>query len=162
MDRVPLFRIQSAERVFRLGATPEALLVDVEGTLTGFSPSGRVVVESLARFDRIAGCAGLDLRYLHYVTNADFEQSGAAWAGVYGRFHCRARKPLFAPGDEFRLGGRRTLVVGDQYLTDGLLAWRFGFSFALVESVERRPTWPRAQFYVGQVMSRLFFEIIEK
>ena len=154
--RTPLLALDEAEDVFELQPQPMALLVDVEGTLTEFVPSQRSVTEALARFDELAVRNGLDRRRLRYLSNAGLAKGGR-WPGMPIRLHCRAHKPFFNPPEEFRSYGPRTIVVGDQYLTDGLLAWRFGFSFALVSARGERPAWPRIQLAVGRALSGLFF-----
>jgi hypothetical protein len=153
--RVPLIFLDRAESVFDLRPIPEALLVDLEGTLTGFCPSRGAVVEAVGRFDELATRNGLDLRRVHYVTNAGMEEPDAQ--KMSGRVHVNARKPFFSPPMEFESHARVTTVVGDQYLTDGLMAWRFGFSFGLVRAWGDQPNWPRMQLYLGRILLRLFF-----
>jgi hypothetical protein len=156
--RVPLLRLPRAEDVFDLEPRPVALLVDVEGTLTGFAPSPDSVAKSLSSFDKLATRRGLDLLWIHYVTNAGLDHDGASWTGMSTRLHRRAHKPFFSPPKQFILAKHRTVVVGDQYLTDGLLAWRFGFSFAFVSASQPQPTWPRVQSATGRFVSALFFK----
>jgi hypothetical protein len=158
-DRVPLLPLEAPEMVFDLEPPPIALLVDVEGTLTEFTPSRRSVIDALAHFDEIAGRNGIDVRRLHYVTNAKFVEGRNRWDAMPARLHCCARKPFFTPPEEFWLYGHRTVVIGDQYFTDGLLAWRFGFSFGLVRSRYPQPTWPRLQLFGGRALSWLFFRV---
>jgi hypothetical protein len=157
--RVPLLELDDAEKVFQLQPQPMALLVDVEGTLTEFAPSRLSVVEALARFDEVAVRNGLDLRRLHYLTNAGLAEGGR-WPGMPVRLHRRAHKPFSSPPEQFQSYGYRTVVVGDQYLTDGLLAWRFGFSFGLVSARRQQPAWPQIQLAVGRAVSRLFFQTV--
>ena len=158
-SRVPLLRLEVPEVVFDLEPPPAALLVDVEGTLTEFAPSRRSVIDALARFDEIAERHGVDIRRLHYVTNAKFVEGSSRWDAMPARLHCNVQKPFFTPPEEFRLHGHRTVVVGDQYFTDGLLAWRFGFSFGLVISRYPQPMWPRLQLFGGRALSWLFFRV---
>lgn len=91
----------------------------------------------MAHFDEVATQKGLDLPRLHYVANADLEGEGTGWGAMALRFHRRARKPFFTPPEEVRRHGHGVAVVGDQYLTDRLLAWRLGFAFGLVSAIER-------------------------
>jgi predicted HAD superfamily phosphohydrolase YqeG len=157
--RVPLLLLEAPEAVFDLAPPPAALLVDVEGTLTEFEPSQRSVIDALVRFDEMAERNGVDIQRLHYVTNAKVIEGGSKWDTMPSRLHCDAQKPFFTPPEEFRLYGQRTVVVGDQYFTDGLLAWRFGFSFGLVRSRYPQPTWPRLQLFSGRALSWLFFRV---
>lgn len=156
--RVPLLRLDNAEKVFGLRPAPRALLVDLEGTLTEFCPPPRSVIKALVGFDQVAVRNGLDLHLLHYVTNANLQELGAEFHAISARLHSHANKPFFTPPEEFRLQSNRTFVVGDQYLTDGLLAWRFGFSFGLVKASTHQPDWPRAQLSVGRILCPLFFQ----
>lgn len=160
--RAPIARVQHAHCVFELESKPVALLVDVEGTLTDFAPTPNVLVEALSEFDELAMRAGINVERLHYVTNAKVscvEIEADRWQG---RLHCRARKPFFAPRTAFLTGGHRTFVVGDQYLTDGLLAWRCGFTFVLVEGRLNQPWWPRWQHRIGLLASPWFFSEPER
>jgi len=159
--RIPLLVLNKAEHVFVLEPTPAALLVDLEGTLTEFNPSPHSVINALACFDGVARQNGLDLRLLHYVTNADLGGFCNLCHEFSARLHLRACKPFFTPPREFQLYGHGTFVVGDQYLTDGLLAWRFGFSFGLVKTSATQPLWPRVQLRVGQAVSHLFCKLPE-
>src|ERR1043166_909648 len=131
--RVPLLRLNNPENVFNLELAPIALLVDLEGTLTTFCPSLHSVVEAIVNFDKVASQYGLEERRVHYVTNTNFVKVDNNWPSpvISDRLHCRAHKPFFSPPQEFCRLGHGTVVIGDQYLTDGLLAWRFGFSFGL-------------------------------
>ncbi len=157
-EQVPLLLIEKAENVFDLRPPAAAVLVDLEGTLTEFCPCPNSVIQALVRFDEAAARKGLHLNRVHYVTNADVGELSFPYPALSERFHPLARKPFFTPPEEFRQYGCRTVVVGDQYLTDGLLAWRLGFSFALVEAPGRKPAWPRLQVSVGRKLSRLFFK----
>ena len=157
-ERVPLLIIERAENVLDLRPPPAAVLVDLEGTLTEFCPRPISVIQALVRFDEAAARNGVPLNRVHYVTNANVGELTFPYSALSERFHPLARKPFFTAPDEFRLYGCHTFVVGDQYLTDGLLAWRLGFSFALVEAPGHKPAWPRLQVSVGRKLSRLFFK----
>jgi predicted HAD superfamily phosphohydrolase YqeG len=157
--KVPLFLLNKPEDVFDSRPGPTALLVDLEGTLTGFRPTDDSVVEAVTRFDELAKRNGINLPELHYVTNADMSDLGKKRPEVLARVHRRAHKPFFTPPPEFRSRGHRAVVVGDQYLTDGLLAWRWGFSFGLVSEQAHAPMWPRAQLAAGRAVSRVFFSM---
>jgi len=154
--------LEKPENVFSLEPTPAALLVDLEGTLTVFSPSRSSVIEALTHFEEVAAENGLDRRRLHYVTNAAFHGLTSRCPGISARLHTRAHKPFFTPPAQFQLYGQATVVVGDQYLTDGLLAWRFGFSFGLIRTSEHQLFWPHMQLSVGQLLSPLFFRLGER
>ncbi len=161
-ERVPLLLLEKPENVFDLHPSPAAVLVDLEGTLTEFSPPPSSVIEALSQFDEAATQNGLPLSKIHYVTNANLGEIKDSCPALSGRFHPAAHKPFFTPPHEFQLRGHRTVVVGDQYLTDGLLAWRFGFSFALVRTNGHEPAWPRLQLFIGRKLAHVFFRSAEK
>ena len=162
LHRGSVLLLRKPENVFDLRPAPAALLVDLEGTLTEFCPSRTAVIEAVTHFDEVAMRNGLDLHRLHYVTNLDLKELGDQYPGIPPRIHSHAHKPFFTPPAEFKLHGDGTFVVGDQYLTDGLLAWRFGFSFGLVEASGNQPAWPRMQLFVGHALSRMFFRVVER
>ena len=157
LRRAPFLLLESPEEVFEIRPAPVALLVDLEGTLTEFCPPRNSVIKALVGFDQAAARNGLDLRLLHYITNADLKDLGAECHAISARLHSHVNKPFYTPPEEFRVHGTGTVVVGDQYLTDGLLAWRFGFSFGLVKASTHQPAWPRVQLLVGRVLCPLFF-----
>ncbi len=160
--RIPLLLLEKPENVFDMQPGPAALLVDLEGTLTEFSPSESSVMEAVAHFDEVATRNGLDLGRVHYITNADLKELRAQCAEILARVHLRAQKPFFTPPADFLQHGYRTVVVGDQYLTDGLLAWRFGFSFGLVKAPGHQPLWPRMQLFSGRALSHVFLRLVER
>lgn len=152
-----MLRLDKPEDVFSLQPTPAALLVDLDGTLTGFSPSPDEVEKAVTRFDELAVRHNLNLDLLHYVSNANWGCPRDLPAALSGRIHQRARKPFFRPCPEVLSHAQSGIVVGDQYLTDGLEAWRFGLSFALVSPTRSRPTFPVLQRLVGRPLAPLFF-----
>jgi hypothetical protein len=52
---------------------------------------------------------------------------------------------------------RPILVVGDQVVTDGLLAWRLGAPFAHWRASGPAPWWPRVQGVFGRLLAPLLF-----
>jgi predicted HAD superfamily phosphohydrolase YqeG len=49
------------------------------------------------------------------------------------------------------------VVVGDQVLTDGILALRIGATFCHWQTTKAIPWWPRLQRLVGHLIARLLF-----
>jgi predicted HAD superfamily phosphohydrolase YqeG len=49
------------------------------------------------------------------------------------------------------------VVVGDQVVTDGLLAWRIGATFVHWRDAGPAPKWPRIQRGLGRVVARWVF-----
>jgi predicted HAD superfamily phosphohydrolase YqeG len=67
-----------------------------------------------------------------------------------------ARKPFRTL--PYRLLPRPTALVGDQLMTDGLLAHRLGFAFGHVQHGEREvPTGPRLMWLCGRLVQPLLF-----
>ena len=157
LRRAPLLLLEKPEDAFELQPVPAALIVDLEGTLVPFSPSPLLVIEAVGEFDEVARRNGFDVRRIQYITNADLKELTAKGTRISARIHSNAHKPFFMPPRQFGHHRRGGLIVGDQYLTDGLLAWRFGFSFGLVRSRWPQPVWPRLQLSVGRALSAAFF-----
>lgn len=141
--------------MFDLKPLPAAILVDLEGTLVEFGPTVDAVIRAVSSFDSAVSESGIDVDKVHYVSNLNFRVP----VGLPGfeRIHVKANKPFFIPPKLFLDHGPKTFVIGDQYLTDGLLAWRFGFSFALTGRCGREPLWPRVQRSAGRCLCPLFF-----
>jgi hypothetical protein len=156
-DRVPLVLLRKAEDVFAVRPLPAAFLVDVEGTVTQWHPTSDALLEALFHFDVAARRAGVDSRQIFYWSNAPLELADKGNGGLERRWRSNAHKPFCTPPEAFKKHGHSTVVVGDQYLTDGLLAWRYGFSFALVSAPQVRPLWPRLQLAIGSLIAGLFF-----
>lgn len=57
---------------------------------------------------------------------------------------------------------RPVVVVGDQVLTDGLLAWRIGATFVHWRHHGLVPAWPRIQQLLGRWPRRLVFRAVGK
>lgn len=57
---------------------------------------------------------------------------------------------------------RPVVVVGDQVLTDGLLAWRIGATFVHWRHHGPVPAWPRIQQLLGRWPRRLVFRAVGK
>jgi predicted HAD superfamily phosphohydrolase YqeG len=157
LHRVPLLVLRAPQDIFNLRPGPTALLVDIEGTLTDFCPSDKAMNEAIASFDQVATQHGLSLSRLHYITNAHLERFVIHHPEISNRFHTNAHKPFFNLVEEFTRNDRKMVVLGDEYLTDGLLAWRLGFSFALVRGMWHQPLWPRVQQSLGHFLSQVFF-----
>lgn len=150
---------EKPERIFKIRPVPAGLLVDLEGTLTEFSPVQDSVANAVLGFDNVAADNGFDMNQVHYVTNANFGGLQTHLPTIAHRIHTRAHKPFFKLPNQ--LPDRNVVVLGDQYLTDGLLAWRHGFVFGLVRRAGRLPVWPRTMLLVGRAVSCLFFRMAE-
>jgi predicted HAD superfamily phosphohydrolase YqeG len=71
-------------------------------------------------------------------------------------FVAGARKPH--PRRLLAATARPVAIVGDQPVTDGLLAWWLGVPFVLAPACSSRtPWWPRLMRLVGELVLRLFY-----
>jgi hypothetical protein len=150
--------LETPESAFELSPPAAFFLVDLEGTLINFGLSVHSLLQSMTRFDALASREGICLDRVHYVTNASspgFAPQDLLLPDLQ-RVHFRAKKPFFNPPKVFVRHADETLVIGDEYLTDGLLAWRFGFLFGFVSSPYRQPFWPSLQRLVGKLLMPLF------
>jgi hypothetical protein len=161
LHRTRLCLLKNIENIFDLEPAPDALLIDLEGTLTGFGPSRTMLVDAITLFDSLVATKRIPISRVHYVTNSGLEGIEIDDPSISARLHRSAGKPFFSPPTEFSSDARSPYVIGDQYLTDGLLAWRKGFSFALLKTQGSRPIWPRIQFFAGRILSPIFFELRE-
>ena len=151
--RVPLTAVSSLDDVAAYlsgAASPVVLLFDVDGTVApqGAAPAEleRLVNQALDRFGAATN------------VTAAIALSNGAPRGVE-RMVPRGNKPWtsrrrlgLAPGDA-------VVVVGDQILTDGLLAWRWGGSFLhLLGGDTVSPPRQRLTNWIGNLLRRLFFK----
>src|ERR1035438_9450751 len=159
MKRTPIYSIDRAAAVFNLRPPPDALLVDLEGTITPFSPTAESVIEATLRFDQAATQCGTDISKINYVTNAELSSAVSECPRLAGRLHTRAHKPFCTLPSGCPASNNYCVVLGDQYLTDGLMAWHYDLPFCLVRCSEYRPTcWPRFQFILGRAIAPIFFK----
>jgi predicted HAD superfamily phosphohydrolase YqeG len=157
MKRIRIVTADRPDDVFKIVSSPRALIVDLEGTLTGFAPTLDSLSEAAAHFDALAQQHGVDLTCVHYVSNAKIIGDSKIQSELFPRVHCRAHKPFFSPPAEVRACGSNAVVIGDQFLTDGLLAWRYGFSFCVIAPSRSEPAWPRIQRKIGQIVLHWLF-----
>jgi len=94
------------------------------------------------------------LQVVGFATNSLRRLSGELGDGAF--FVTAARKPLLTrPYRELPKPG---VLVGDQLLTDGVLAWRLGFAFAHLHHLPgRRPWGPAMLRQLGRPLRRLLF-----
>jgi predicted HAD superfamily phosphohydrolase YqeG len=95
------------------------------------------------------------LETVGFATNSLRRLTGTLSGGAF--FVTAARKPLLTR--PYRDLPRPAVLVGDQLLTDGLLAWRLGFAFAHLHHVSggRRPVGPAILRQLGRPLRRLLF-----
>jgi predicted HAD superfamily phosphohydrolase YqeG len=145
--RVPRIRVSDLDQATRVHADAKAWLVDLENTLTGFDPSPREVEVSIQRFCRsLRSDASVVV-----VTNSRIEDS--EFVSIVGAAH----KPFTRSS---RLGVRdlnTCVVLGDQPITDGLLAWRLRCPYIECRKSTREPIWPALLRVLGWAIAPLAF-----
>jgi hypothetical protein len=135
---------------------PATLVVDVQPFVAPWGCGGDAMVAGAAGLSRQLAAAAPDLGNLVFATNARLALPGgldSEWPKV--TFVSAAHKP-------WRIGylvtaPRPVVVVGDQVITDGLLAARLRGQFLQVRVHGRIPRWPRIQAAIGKWLARVIF-----
>jgi predicted HAD superfamily phosphohydrolase YqeG len=129
------------------------VVLDVEPLVAGWDTDAdqlrRGVDQTVALLSEVPG-----LEVVGFATNSLRHLTGELSDGAF--FVNAARKPLLTrPYRELPKPG---VLVGDQLLTDGLLAWRLGFAFAHLHQLGvRRPWGPAIMRQLGRPLRRLLF-----
>jgi predicted HAD superfamily phosphohydrolase YqeG len=137
---------------------PAAVVADVEPLIAHWSSAEAELVRGIRRL-RSELAAVPSVRAVALVSNSRRILPPGLVLEQGWTYRSRARKP-------WALGGLSSLprpicVVGDQILTDGLLALRLGAPFVHVpQPVE--PWWPRWQSRAGRLVARLAFRAATK
>jgi len=130
------------------------VLIDLENTVVPYG-AARALASTTALLDRFK--EGCDMDRVIFVTNSsDVELVELVGAITGCKVISEAHKPFTS---KRRIAAQTTatpgLVLGDQILTDGILAWRLGCPFIQFQ-LERtgEPAWPRiirgfGSFFVG-------------
>jgi len=134
---------------------PKCALVDIEPLVAAWASgpdalsSGIIeTVEALAKVKSV--------RRIAFLTNSRrrLDVMPASVASVELSYTARAMKPWKVR--ELRGLPKPLVVVGDQVLTDGLLAFRLDADFVLVCSISA-PWWPRLQAWAGKYLLPYIF-----
>jgi hypothetical protein len=135
-------------------AQAHLVLVDVEPGLAPWGAPADRIAGALARAQ--AAIESMPVRHeVRFVSNARFE-NGAAVAPVV--LVAAARKPFTRGLDSPR--GLPRIVIGDQCLTDGLLAVRTRATFVRLRFRNGHvPLWPRLQNIAGWLVRPLFVRV---
>ncbi|HEX9853785.1 MAG TPA: hypothetical protein VGC47_00515 [Acidimicrobiia bacterium] len=156
MSRVPRRSVHDLDEVVSVVAAvaasgdPVVLILDVDNTLApqGSEPEefGRLVNAAIDRLETIEAIDRLIVL------------SNGAQRGV-PRMVSRGNKPWTTRRRLGLRGGDDTvIVVGDQVLTDGLLAWRLGASFLYLVIDDETESAPQAGMRrIGRWVTRLLF-----
>lgn len=158
MPRVPYYRCTDVAAVLARVAelTPRTVVVDVEPMVASWE-TGTTELElgvalilgeliAVASVEQIVFATNSSRRLA--VTAPTPRVSVAYLAGAFKPLRIRAYRDLPLPG----------VVVGDQVATDGLLAWRLGYTFVRYRpAVARAPWGPRLMRYLGIPLTPILF-----
>lgn len=126
------------------------VIVDLDNTLVAYGDDDETVTETVRRFVEAVPDAAPQVERIVVLSNGR-RVIEVPSTSVYRH---RARKP-FTPGMADL--GRSVAVVGDQPLTDGLLAWRLGAPFLHLVRSGQEPWWPRLMRRLGTVVVDVLF-----
>lgn len=136
--------------------SPKTMIVDVEPLVawwdSGQQPLDAGIATMVSQFGGLAGVS-----VLCFATNSARRPSRVpVGAGAQVVYLASAGKPLqIAPYESMPAPG---VVIGDQVLTDGLLARRLGYAFLhYCPNPAGMPTGPRLLRYCGQLVLPLVF-----
>lgn len=148
-----------------LGAVGHALeeigavtaIIDVEPMLVAWNDIDQTYVQDVQERLSTLLSSAPSLSYMILVSNSKSVRPGAT--EVAGRTVVtitNAHKPWRVI--ILRSAPEPVAVIGDQPLTDGLLAWRLGASFVHWQHLGLVPWWPRFQGMVGAVIVPFLFK----
>jgi hypothetical protein len=132
-------------------------VIDVEPMVTPWDTDHAALATGVERVIDLLATAGLGLTTLAFATNSLRElPSLPERAPLAVSYRAGARKPTRTA--TYRELPRPGVVIGDQVLTDGLLAWRLGYTFLHFRPDGlRRPVGPRLMHLLGVPLGRLLF-----
>jgi hypothetical protein len=141
-----------------LGETAQTAMIDVEPLVATWGSSANTLATGLGRIEARAERLS-QLSILVFMTNSRRGRLLPLPAGrVSVSYVSSAGKPWRL--DALRQCPDPIVVIGDQILTDGLLAWRLrsrGARFIHV-STEHCPWWPRIQACIGSLLGPILFK----
>ena len=160
MRRAPRIVADQRDTLVSLAARLETctLVVDVEPLLAMWgAPIGEVIAGAIALAHAMAAEVS-SLRCLVFATNARMSLPKTLELA-----HLRITF-VSAAGKPWRIGylansPRPIAVIGDQVVTDGLLAFRLGATFLHWQSHDNMPFWPRVQTIIGSLIMDAFFSL---
>lgn len=156
--RGKLVRLASLDDLRWLELPEGVVFLDLDNTLLPYQPSVADVAQLPAKLE--AAIDALLGRTTVVVTTNTRNHPAAVAAAV-----ADAGLPFVACAGKPRsrrlvgvTGRRPVAVVGDQPVTDGMLAWRLGVPFLLVPGCSlHSPWWPRLMRLVGELILWLFY-----
>jgi predicted HAD superfamily phosphohydrolase YqeG len=162
VSRVPRLEARDIQAVWPevRALEPTALLIDIEPFVAAWGTDDSALLRGLR--ERLDECATIaSLREVVFVTNSHRSPSeGVPSTSLPVSYIARARKPFL---DVSRFASLRppVIVIGDQVLTDGLMAWRLNATFVQVPLPARISFGVRAQGSLGRIVASLLFRRLE-
>jgi predicted HAD superfamily phosphohydrolase YqeG len=133
------------------------LVVDVEPLLSPWDAAGDTVIAAATTFATEVKARIPSLQHLVFATNARMRLIKASATDGGFLFISAARKPWRI---NYLKGSPTPItVIGDQVLTDGLLAYRLGGNFLHWRPDHTVPLWPRMQTIAGKLIEDVFFSL---
>ena len=162
LSRVPRFEARAFDAVWAevQALEPAALLIDIEPFVARWRTDESALLRGLR--ERLEQCARItSLREVVFVTNSDRSPSGGLpGTSLPASYISSARKP-FLQLSRFASLVPPVIVIGDQVLTDGLIAWRLNATFVQVALPARISFGVRAQAALGRIVAPLFFRRLQ-
>jgi hypothetical protein len=158
MRRIPSVAVSDVSDVVTAVAhsCPATVVVDVEPLIAPWKTRVLTFVEGAVAFQRAIALGAPCVSHLVFATNAVRPRPALPDViPLHTAVITTARKPWRT--DYLRGLPRPIVVVGDQPLTDGILAWRLGAIFYKYEPATPMPLWPRLQHAAGLVLGPLLF-----
>lgn len=159
MGRVPLFPTGSYEEVYAAIASlrPRTLVIDVEPLVCRWKTGQEQLDDGLGSVLSRLAQNEQPLQRIWFLTNsARAPSKRPASDGVTVTYVTNARKPWLRL-DVVRGSPPPIVVVGDQVLTDGCVAWRLKAPFVQVPIPPGASSAVRTQRQVGDVLRRCLF-----
>jgi predicted HAD superfamily phosphohydrolase YqeG len=156
-SRVPRYQPRDVRAVWPTvrALEPAALLIDVEPLVAAWGTGDSALLRGLR--EQLDECSAIaSLREVFFVTNSRRSPSEAIPSMAFPvSYISHARKP-FLEISRFSSLRPPVVVVGDQVLTDGLMAWRLNATFVQVPLPAGSSFAVRAQGSLGRVVASLF------
>jgi predicted HAD superfamily phosphohydrolase YqeG len=158
MKRSSLITLQSSaelKEVLRHLAV-RSVVADVEPLACVWGSDDRALREGIDAVLQVAADSSV-VTDVAFVTNSRRVPSRTpARDGIHVSYHPKARKPWLAL-EQLKALPRPAVVVGDQLLTDGLLAWRLSVPFVRIPLPPGSPLSVKAQRLCDRPLARLLF-----
>ena len=158
MRRTPRLLVRDREAVFSALAhlQPPTLVVDVQPFVAPWGCSPKAMVSAAVALSAQLVDATPNLKTLVFATNIrSVRCQRLRDEGPRVMFVSAARKPW--RGDYLADAPRPVVVLGDQIITDGLLAIRLHGQFLQWQIHGRIPWWPRLQALIGGLLAVFMF-----